>query len=301
MAQEDRNAAFVKFKPDFIVALLWPQLEYIRFMFFEEDPLGLRMLGVHKIGGMTEVVGIVDIDHVLYFKLARKRSLFKFLEAFDSQIWTSLVFLFFAILFSTFKRKIGFCRWIFMSLSSLLSFSTDIQKFRSNLHGIQTSLFLVWMTFCFLLQSLFGGDMFAHLALEPKSLILDSLEDLHQSNVRIKTVDVAMLDGSRDTSNTSFSYQFEAFGDRVEFFTMEEVFNPQLIVENFWEPRTRTGDVSTCNVGPKAMMDYFQSTFQGGRFRDILHVSKEGGDAQTHSFSWLLTADKKERWAMDHV
>lgn len=312
---EERHAAFVIFKPDFVIALVWPQLEYVRLTFLEEDPFGLKMLGIDRIGWFTKSLGVVEVDYILYYSIKpSKRPLFSFVSVFDVELWILIFILAFSILLTTSIKPLSkFCIkeyfrhlfvWNFVILNSMLTFSTDIRKYRKKLILAQSSLFLLWMTFCYFLQSLFGGDMFAQLALEPKPIVIDSLSDLRKDTIKIQAVDVEMIGESRSDSKTTFSSTksfYKELANRIEYLPLEVTFDMKLRIETSWGKRGDKPRYGTCSLNPKMVLNYIKNTFDNGRFREILHVSKEGGEAQMHVFPRVRTADEKESFAMDYV
>lgn len=302
---EDRHAAFSIFKPDFIISLIWPQLDYVRMVFQEEDSFDLKKFGIERVGWLTKSPGVVETDHILFFSLKRRRPLFSFLKVFDKEVWFLIVVNALAVMITTRRKNIPFKDWCFLTLRTLVSFSCDIQRFRKRISRFQAVLFILWMMACYLLQIFFGGDMFATLAIDPSPLVLNSLTDLEKSSIRIKTVNVEMLDGPVvNKSQTAFipiTAQYKNLADRFEYFPFEEMFNMRLLIENFWVRKSREKQYDACTLAPKPLQSFIRNIYDKGFFRNKLHVSESGGDAQLHIFLRSLTADDKEAQAVDKM
>lgn len=309
MVDEDRNLAFTNYKPDFLVTLLWPQLDYFKLM-LDPDPYGVAIFGVDRIGYFTKTIDSLAIDHVLYFVRFRRRDLFSFLKTFDSAIWTGMYLSILSVsaaLINTKKIRISriFGSQLLLVSNAILTPACNYQDMRHLLRPVQKLLFVLWLSLAMLLQWFFGGDMFSKLAMDAKPIVIDSLWDLHhlEPNLVIKTVDVNMVDDVEDRKspfNPSSPY-FDDFTSRLELLDFREVANVTAIVEGAFGHDPHHPDQSRCIVGLKQYLLYINNFYRDGVYRKVMHVSNEGADAYPHMFTRMLTADEREAWAMDYV
>lgn len=302
---EDRHAAFAKFKPDFIISLLWPQLEYFK-VFYEEDPFGLSMFGIKQIAHLSPPIGVVELDHILYYKQTEPRDVFAFITAFDKYIWSCIFVaaLAVSILSCDFTKGIrDFMKQYFLAITSIVNMASSYRHLK---YRFETSKYLLalWLALTMIIQQYFGGDLLATLAMEPKPILIDSFNDLRNKSIGIAALDVDMIDGDDGSVESYFNPDSEYSRDltsRLSLFGLNEVADTKKLAKNLLGNGLE--DISTAKaiLGPKTYVEYAKNFFEDGKYRDVTHVSSEGADAQFHVFGRLLTADSKEGHAMDYM
>lgn len=295
IAREDRHEAFVIFKPDFAVTLIWPQLEYLRFV-SEEDPLGLRKFGIKNIVEIVRPIGNVDIDHIWYYKSNETRNIFAFVETLDGASWSAILLsaFFVSLLTSAFVIS-NFGSQFFKSITTVFQISShyDLAKYQS--FAIR-SLIITWLTVTMLLQQYFGGDLAANLAIEPHPKVIDSLNDLTKHNITIYAPNIEMMFETSEARKHYFNAEFDYYEDLTKNLVLLDVVD----AGNLGEITFRR-NVDACLMGLKLFIEYRRNHFRGGEYRDKTHVSSEGGSSMFHTFGKLLTADETEGQAMDYV
>lgn len=307
IVNEDRHAAFVKHKPDFLVSMFWPQLEYFRALYEDYFELGLEALGLDKIAYTTAPIGNVEMDHILYFKRKAKKDIFAFIWALDNASWSGIFLSAFvvALFLSNYEgRKLGgFGKQCFLAMTAVVLYSShyNLDRYKQT---IVKYLIVLWLTATMLLQYLFGGDMAANLAMEPRPILIDSFDDLRNTNVTIYCLDTEMVKESgqaeKEYFNPIFDY-YEDFTRRLTLLGFKLMATPGGVAEVNFGPENGTAEIDSLLMGPKSYVDYIQTHFRGGAYRDNTHVSRHGPNSVFYCFGRILTADSRETWAMDYT
>lgn len=293
-----------------MLCLLWPQLEYTRVL-FDKDPFGLASFGVDKLGKMTRVLGVVDIDHVIYFiRPPAKAETFAFLETFDWEIWAAIFLgaqLVTLVLTDPANPSTFFGRQGAVVFRAIFTFTSDHRVIRHRLIPAQRALLMLWLTGTMLLQYIFGGDMFEKLVKDPKEVVIDNLDDLMaEPGITIRITDTQMIDEqSVQTKKSPLNPDSKYYGPlsaRLDYIDFQEVTDMKAIaIATFGDDVINSPKTWNCLMGLKDYLNYMKNSLDGGRYRDILHVSQEGAATQVYAFAELMIADSKEKFAMDYV
>lgn len=311
IVNEDRHLAYLEFKPDYLLTVIWPQLEYVAIP-SDMDPFGLKALDMDQIGHLTKILGSIETDHIFYFKKPRPRRALMFLHTYDVQIWLSIIISNILVAMVTKPQQFVLIRqrrplptktpsvvsWFLKVVRASIAMSYDFRPYRKYLLAIQYGVLIGWIGVKMILRSAFGGHVFAMLAMEPRPVVVDSFDDLRATNIRIRTIDVDMV-GSSGHDNP-FLRKYPELGDRIEFFDFSELTDSKLLIEKtFGQEAVPKMDV--CMIGFKSYQEYIKNNFDSGRFREIGHVSQKDGTEQIYGLFRLVLTDREKAVAVDTV
>lgn len=282
-----------------MLSLLWPQLDYV-LLFTEQNPFGLAAFGITEIGRPTTSLGNVEIEHVLYFvRPPQKVNSFAFLQSFGLEVWILILFSIVLVILALSDPKNPVT-----ILGRQAAFVSDYRIIRHRLLPVQKALLILWLTATMVLQNHFGGVMFDKLVQEPKPRVIDNLDDLAaEPHLTIRITDFQMLGGATGLKSplNPASKHFNDFSRRLDLIEFREVSNMRAVVRNTFGDVINAPKNWNCLMGLKDYLNYIKNSLDGGRYRKRLHVSQEGAATQPYTFAELMTADAKEKKAMEDV
>lgn len=302
---EEPLAAFAIFKPDFMIGLFHPMLDFVRLLHDEKTLiLSHAMFGSKKISDITKAIGEVELHSIMYWTRPPHRALFSFVTIFDSQTWICTAVAIIALSFCTHNSKVSsWPDWCFLIITSTLNLTFNICRFRQHLAKIQIALLLIWIVICMLLEVFFGGDMLAELAKEAKPIVIDSLENLSKESIKIHTMDINIATNEIE-NNTQIKPTFDhplldELWPRVQYLTMGESLNHFLAMKKVFGTKKHP-KTDGCYLSLKSSLFYLKRNYEDGWLDQLTHVSNFVS-AEFHVFISTVVADDYEKYAMDYV
>lgn len=308
---------------------MWPQLEYMKIV-FESNSVGAKAFGIDQTGWLTKPLGVVEIDHVLYFKTPVPRDLFVFCDAFYLDTWiiilASAIFVSLVLCYKGIERNrmferiapgihfqefrnpefqssafLRFLSQLVFALTSLITFTPESNRVNSYRLSCQKTLFVTWLTMTMILQQYFAGDMMSMLAMEPKPFVIDTLDDLRNKSIIIKALNVQLVSESNDSKKAYFdpkSDYYEDFTNRLEMISVTDILKIDELADEIFGDGVTRPKKDACLMLRKELLESLYNV-KDPLFRQQTHVSSEGTSAQFHAFLQTLIADKTESWAVN--
>lgn len=305
------NQVFPHRHPDTILTALLPDSRF--FTKFFEGTKNLHALGINTFGDITEAIGVERRNHILY-TTNYKPQFSPFLAIFNTELW--LPTLLFAIIYSFLsvfrtKEQSKLKSRLFLTKKKDSIRKSFLPRFGSfiwfYLGCILTSpepispdsrilLMPFWLFASLDLGQYFTDDMLAKLTARPPDTLIDSWDDLAETNLKI----VAHLEKTQIEDKEA---------ERKEYFSKLSPFYKQFTERLTLEPIWKYLDIENrldlfdklCEKPDFVLMrrdvslHYDWSNQKNGIYRKRLHVSKFGGDVMPTFFSTTFAASDQKR------
>lgn len=248
------------------------------------QPAAMSVWFEYKVGHPVPVsLGVQNMDHILYKIDYFVKPLFSFSYIVDKPTWLSIFvsMIIVSILNHLLVPKTSFLNNFWFHCMSCLR---PIKFYQKGKDRILTSLWCLFMVTVYM--NYYAGEYYSTVTSSPTPKIIDSWDDLVQIAEKVEKI-VA------PTVHTTFNILSKEEQQKI---TSEHINidypHRDILIKNLELKQADTYDGEKCELFAKAEegswavlssktnIDYNTQQCCGGRFRDTLHVSKFGGEAQ---------------------
>lgn len=288
--------------------MLWSQLQPVQFA-MEKNVFPFTTFP--DLIQLSQAMGMLELDHVLYRTEFFGKTSFSFLNALDSfslLLATGCLLSISYLMAEQTSKSVLYYVWALFNSLFTSTFVRIKQKFK-----IASFLYSVWLLFVLIFQQFYDADLLSLLSKPPRPKVIDSLKDLEAypqlilgafdpAIVHVTDEDIKIVKFLNMTSVSGWNQKNEylsEFKNEKMFLSLIEYFRQDYSNKLIETRIYRNGEGAV--VGLKCYLGYKLSNIKEGFYRVKLHISIESAGVSPYFLLFTMYAEEEERTALNRM